>query len=107
MNSNINYTELNGLEALNKEIGQYKNSFFASPYDSQMKKALGPLAFFKANSVSYPILTKIARGIFCITATSVPSECLFSSTGIQTNLRNRLAPDTLENITFLKENLKF
>ena len=108
VNSNINYTELNGLEALNKEIGQYKSSFFASPYDSQMNKALGPLAFFKANSVSYPILTKIARGIFCITATSVPSECLFSSTGlIQTDLRNRLGPDTLENITFLKENLKF
>ena len=73
-----------------------------------MKKALGPLAFFKANSVSYPILTKISKEIFCITATSVSSECLFSSTGlIQTDLRNRLAQDTLENVTFLKENLKF
>ena len=66
------------------------------------------LAFFKANSVSCPIFTKIARGIFCITATSAQSECLFSSTGqIQTDLRNRLAPNTLENITILKENLKF
>ena len=73
-----------------------------------MNKALGPLAFFKTNSVSYPILTKIARGIFCITATSVPSECLFSSTRLKhTDLRNRLAPNTLENVTLLKENLKF
>ena len=40
-----------------------------------------------------------------IPASSVPSECLFSSTGlIQTEIRNRLSPETLESITFLKEN---
>ena len=43
---------------------------------------------------------------FSIVATSVPSESLFSHIGlIQTDIRNRLSPDTLENIVFLKENL--
>ena len=45
--------------------------------------------------------------MFSIPATSVTSEALFSQVGlIQNDLRNRLAPSTLENITFIKETKK-
>ena len=38
-NKNIIHTETYGLEALHKEIYQYKNSFFASPYEPQLNKS--------------------------------------------------------------------
>ena len=64
------------------------------------------LALFKINQGTLPILSEIAEIIFCITATSVPNENLFSSTGlIQTDLRNHLSPSNLKNITPYKENL--
>jgi hypothetical protein len=37
---------------------------------------------------------------------AVPSECLFSHAGsINTYLRNRLSPNSLETLTFLKDNM--
>lgn len=66
---------------------------------------LGPLYFFNIFEDSYPKLSKIAKIVFSITATSVPSEALFSQVGlIQTELRNRLNPNLLESLTLLKEN---
>ena len=53
-------------------------------------------------------LAMVSRAILCITATSVPSECLFSKAGlIETDLRNILNPSRLGQITFLKANMLF
>ena len=46
----------------------------------------------------------LAKHLLAIAGTSVPSECLFSHAGlINTYLRNRLSPNTLETLTFLKD----
>jgi len=67
---------------------------------------LSQLHFWKLYHKNYPLLAQIARSLLCIVVTSVPSESMFSTTGvIQNETRNRLKPETLENIVFLKENL--
>ena len=61
--------------------------------------------FFKANSTSFPNLTDVARIIFFIPVTSVPSESLFSKASeTQDDLRNRLKASNLECLTFCKYN---
>ena len=40
-----------------------------------------PLQFYKLISDKLPFMAKIAFMLFCITASSVPSECVFSSAG--------------------------
>jgi hypothetical protein len=48
----------------------------------------------------------MAKHLLVIAGTSVQSECLFSHAGlINTYLRNRLSPTTLEPLTFLKDQL--
>jgi hypothetical protein len=65
-----------------------------------------PLQFFKANQHKYPRLSKLAKFLFSITATSVPSEVLFSHSGnIVTDYRNRLDPFKVEQVVFIKDNL--
>ena len=74
-------------------------------YDENLQ-LLGPLYFWQQYNKSFPLLSQVARSIFCIVVSSVPSESLFSIAGlIQTDQRNRLEPETLENLIFLKENL--
>ncbi|CAK1597454.1 unnamed protein product [Parnassius mnemosyne] len=61
-----------------------------------------PLQFWNEKKCLYPVLFKIAHKYLCIPATSVPSECLFSKTGILCNdRRNRLAPKKVDQILFL------
>nr|XP_047132437.1 zinc finger BED domain-containing protein 4-like [Hydra vulgaris] len=77
---------------LEKEINDYSLQYFHSYENSAIE-------FFQANQKLFPVLTQIARIIFSVPATSVPSECLFSSTGlIDTELRNRLAPSLLKHL---------
>ena len=85
-------------DKLEKEINDYSLQYFQSYENSAIE-------FFQANEKLFPVLTQIARIIFSVPATSVPSECLFSSTGlIDTELRNRLAPSLLKQLVFIKEN---
>lgn len=94
------------LDSLDHELEQYKQHIFSvSETANEEINELGPMYFFKVFTKNYPILSCIAKAIFCITASSVPSECLFSIIGIiQNELRNRLGPDVLEDITIIKEN---
>ncbi|XP_065681569.1 zinc finger BED domain-containing protein 4-like [Hydra vulgaris] len=85
-------------DKLEKEINDYSLQYFQSYENSAIE-------FFQANQKLFPVLTQIARIIFSVPATSGPSECLFSSTGlIDTELRNRLAPRILKQLVFIKEN---
>jgi hypothetical protein len=51
-------------------------------------------------------LSNLAKALFSISVSSVPSECLFSHAGqTSTYLRNRLDSDNLEMLVFIKDNL--
>ena len=64
--------------------------------------------FHKKHASGFPILSHIARILLAVPATSVPCECLFSIAGIvQTELRNRINPLSLESYCMLKHNSKY
>ena len=92
---------------LEVEIENYVNlNVTVSTQDRELAKSQGALYFYKLYERSFPILTSVAKSILAITATSVPSECLFSKAGlIETDLRNRLNPSRLEQLTFIKANM--
>lgn len=65
-----------------------------------------PLNWWKAKSAIYPRLTKIMERKLCIVGTSVPSERVFSKTGlIVSERRNRISPPKVRQLAFLNANL--
>ena len=53
----------------------------------------------------YPILAKLIRKFWCVPATSVRSEELFSAAGnMLSQKRNRLLPENLDKLVFLCNN---
>nr|CAH7739618.1 unnamed protein product [Callosobruchus chinensis] len=68
-------------------------------------RSSNPLAFWSANKNLLPELFKMHQKYLSVPATSVPSERIFSKTGIITNSRrNRLSPKNLDQIVFLNTN---
>lgn len=66
-----------------------------------------PLEYWKDKATVYPLLSTIARKYLSIPPTSVPSERLFSTSGlILTDLRNRLSADKVEQLLLLNKNLR-
>jgi len=66
-----------------------------------------PLAWWRARMQVYRELVPLARKSFCIVATSVPSERIFSKTGqLISARRNRLAAKTVKMVMFLNVNYK-
>ena len=64
-----------------------------------------PLDWWRANAFRYPILSKLAAQIFCVPATSCPSERVFSTAGnVITEDRASLSPEHANMIVFLYEN---
>lgn len=64
-----------------------------------------PLQFYKSNLQQLPNMARIAKMLFCITASSVPSECLFSKSGeLITKKRSRLNPELAEDLLILRMN---
>ena len=83
---------------------KYDVSSFSSTDNDSLAK-YGPLLFFRVNEKEYPILSEIAKAIFCLVPSSSPVESILNTTGnTQTKLRNRLYPTQLENLTLLKLN---
>ena len=63
-----------------------------------------PLDWWRTNRVHYPALSKVARMILAIPATSAPSERLFSHAGLTiTKDRARLTPDVASDLIFLHD----
>ena len=61
-----------------------------------------PLLFYKINEHQLPNMAKISKMLFCITASSVPSECLFSKSGeLISKKRTRLNPVLAEELLIL------
>lgn len=70
------------------------------------KKFMDPLEYWKNNKERYPALAEVAKRYLSAPPSSVPSESLFSETGIiDSNRRRRLLSDRLEMLTFIKHNL--
>ena len=58
-----------------------------------------PLNFYKINENIIPNMAKIAKMVFCITASSVPSECRFSTAGdLISQKRSRLHPECAQDL---------
>jgi hypothetical protein len=64
-----------------------------------------PLLFWKTYSTEYPVLSKLARMYLCASASSVPVECMFSTTGLILNgKRSSIAPFRLNYLSFIHDN---
>ena len=87
-------------ERLLAELDAYLK--FEADFDREMND---PLHFYRIHGNIFPTLTRLVKRLFCLPATSVPAECLFSKAGIiQTDLRNRIHPQLLEYYCFLNNN---
>ena len=66
-----------------------------------------PLDWWKVNSFKYPNISKMAKQVLGVPATSVPSERVFSTAGdIVTAQRAALDPVHVDKLIFLKKNMK-
>lgn len=64
-----------------------------------------PLRFYYRNQHFLPNMARIAKLLFCTTASSVPSECLFSTAGeLISQKRTRLHPECAQVLLLLKQN---
>lgn len=64
-----------------------------------------PLQWWYLNKNIYPILAKVVKKNFCMVATSVPCERIFSKTGlIITDRRTRLKTQKVQQLIFLNAN---
>ena len=62
-----------------------------------------PLDFWKANQSSFPLLSKVARCIHSIPATSAATEWQFSGAGVVINeRRTNLKPAQVDNILLIR-----
>lgn len=68
---------------------------------------LDPLLLRKSHESMLPLLSRKARQLLCIPATSVPSESVFSTAGdILSAQRSTLKSKHVDYLIFLKKNLK-
>ena len=66
---------------------------------------VNPLKWWNENSIKYPRLSVLARQYLSIPGTSVPSERIFSATGLLVNkLRNRISSSVVDHVIFLNKN---
>ena len=86
-------------DAVNDEISRYLAS---KPTPAQVDN---PILFWKTNHQNFPLLSKLARKYLCVSASSVPVECMFSITGLILNgKRSQLAPYKQNYLTFVHDN---
>ena len=72
-----------------------------------ISRADDPLEWWSKNSRHYSTLVKLARKYLCITATSVPSERLFSKAGeLISHKRSRMKPKNVNMFLFLNKNIE-
>ena len=91
-----NSKAISKLTGIDKEIALYA---------SEPPKTINPLEYWQQKKENYPLLFNIVKIIFCIPATSVPCERLFSAAGHNVyELKNRLAPENVEKLMLVYEN---
>ena len=81
-----------------KQIDTYRKA-------KQLPMNANPLEFWKVHP-EYPDLSLLAQIYFCVQATSVASERVFSTSGdIVSATRSCLKPDLVDSLVFLKKNM--
>ena len=69
------------------------------------ESTVGMLGFWKYHEKSIPILSKLAQVHFTISSSSVPVECMFSTTGLIFNgERSSVAPEKLNRVLSIHDN---
>jgi hypothetical protein len=64
-----------------------------------------PIQFYKLNVHQLPNMARISKMLFCLTASSVTSECVFSTAGeLISKKRTRLRPALAEELLMLSKN---
>ncbi|KAJ8380238.1 hypothetical protein SKAU_G00010160 [Synaphobranchus kaupii] len=82
-----------------KEVKQYQD---APP----LPLSDDPLAWWKSQAHSYPLLAKLAQRYLCVPGTSVSAERIFSTAGdIITSQRSALTSEHADQLLFLKKNM--
>ena len=72
------------------------------------KVKFNPIAWWKANQNTYPLLSKAVRYYLNIPASSAPSERIFSlASNTVTKKRARLLPDNVNMLIFLHHNYSY
>jgi hypothetical protein len=67
-----------------------------------------PLAFWRHYENSFPLLSKVAQVYLGISSSSVPVECMFSTTGLIANAkRSSIGPEKLNRVLFVHDNFEF
>lgn len=62
----------------------------------------------KSGRLQYPVLSQIAAIYLSMSSSSVPVECMFSTTGLILNSKRcMLSEDKLHRISFVHDNIKF
>ena len=83
---------------IEQDIQIYENAIYEVPEDNN------PLILWRDQQQSLPILSKIAKSVFVIQASSAESERHFSMVGqIVTERRSQLDPEYVEVLVVLKE----
>ena len=99
--SNVFDDLFDNLQQFEQEQGEFEK-YFNLPTAS---RSVDPFLWWDERKSELPIMSKLARKYLCMSATSVPLECLFSDVGNHiTPHRNRLSPDFVSKIIFLKRN---
>lgn len=84
-----------------KIVQEYHN--YAAEHILAMSSS--PFPWWKSNSVKYPFLSKLAKQLLVIQATSVSSERVFSTAGdVVSEKRARLKPESVDKLVFLNKN---
>ena len=95
--------QVNVRDKMVNEIALYYNS----PLSTEVKidKSFDVLKWWYQHKSSYPYLCTMVTYYLCVPASSTPSERCFSTAGnIVTKTRNRLLPENVNMLTFLKNN---
>jgi hAT family C-terminal dimerisation region len=80
------------------------NELVSNCLESMEPDSIDILGYWKMNETAYPILAMMARDIFVVPVSTVPSESCFSSANrILTDKRIRLGAKTFERLVCLQD----
>jgi hypothetical protein len=96
-------------------LGQQAESTPSSPVSDEIQHYLSlrvptqfednPLSFWESYQKTFPILAKVAQVYLGMSSSSVPVECMFSTTGLISNgKRSSISPERMNRVLFIHDN---